>query len=108
MMTCNVITNLTFAFFILVKSINHKKRKEIVTRTVGYIMTVYGLCSNRLIKVNTETQKINSFLFIIQIEDAFNTLAKIVEKVTYFQDLEEIIFILINIEVSLIGEEILR
>ena len=63
-------------------------------------MSVHQLCSSRLIKVNTERQKTNSYLFIIQIEETLNTIAKIIERIDQFRNLEEIIFILINIEVS--------
>lgn len=90
-----------YYLYLLVKSINRAKKEELINKCVSYVNGCYRLCKDHLIKVNTERQKTNSFHFIFQIDDTFNSVAKVIERLDQFRNLEELIFVLINIEVSL-------
>lgn len=70
-----------------------------ITKCAAYVNSVCRLRSDQLIQVNTERQKTSSVQFIAQIEETFNSLAKMMERVDQFTSLEEIIFVLTHIEV---------
>lgn len=75
------------------------RKEEMITKCAAYVNSVCRLRSDQLIQVNTERQKTSSVQFIAQIEETFNSLAKMMERVDQFTSLEEIIFVLTHIEV---------
>ena len=88
------------AFFFSVKQIAANRKEELISKWVAYVSSVCRLCADQLIRVNTERQKTNSAQFIAQIEETFNSVAKTVERVDHFTSLEELIFVLTQIEVN--------
>lgn len=76
------------------------RKEEMITKCAAYVNSVCRLRTDRLIQVNTERQKTSSIQFIAQIEETFNTLAKVLERVDQFTSLEELIFVLTHLEVS--------
>ena len=71
-----------------------------ISKCATFVTAVCRLRSDQLICVNSERQKTNSAQFIAQIEETFNSVAKVVERVDQFTNLEQVLFVLTQIEVG--------
>lgn len=90
---------MTLIFVALVKLIERNRKEKMIASFADYITSTHKLCSNQLIKMNTERQKTISTQFIIQIEEVLNSISKIVERIQEYKCLEDLIYVIINVEV---------
>lgn len=84
-----------------VKLIPANRKEDLICKCAAYITAVCRLRADQLIRVNSERQKTSSVQFIAQIEETFNSVAKTVERVDQFTNLDQILFVLTQIEVPI-------